>query len=61
LEELETGLLRLLAEGSTNHEIAEKLQISDESVDRHLAGLFAKIGASSRADATAVALKGGLM
>ena len=58
LADSETALLRLLTEGLTNREIAEE---SEESVAKQLAEIFTKIGASSRADATAVALMGSLV
>jgi DNA-binding CsgD family transcriptional regulator len=59
--ESEMALLRLLAQGMTNREIAQELQLAEESVTRQLAELFVKIGASSRADATAIALMGKLV
>ena len=61
LADEESALLRLMANGYTNSEIAEELGSTEESVVRQLAELFAKIGASSRADATAVALMGNLV
>lgn len=61
LGDTEIGLLRLLTEGRTNREIAAELGTSEESVARQLTELFLKIGASSRADATAVALMGKLV
>jgi DNA-binding NarL/FixJ family response regulator/tetratricopeptide (TPR) repeat protein len=57
----ETGLLRLLTEGRTNREIAEELDTTEAVVSRQLGELFVKIGASSRADATFVALINGLV
>jgi len=56
LVDAETGLLRLLTEGRTNREIADELDTTEAAVSRQLAELFVKIGASSRADAAAVAL-----
>jgi len=56
LADVETGLLHLLTEGRTNREIAEELNATEAAVSRRLAELFVKIGASSRAEATAVAL-----
>jgi DNA-binding NarL/FixJ family response regulator len=56
LADLETGLLHLLTEGRTNREIAAELGTTEGAVSRQLAELFVKIGASSRADAAAVAL-----
>ena len=61
LADAETRLLQLLTEGRTNREIAEELDSTEESVTQQLAELFTKIGASSRADATAVALIGKLV
>ena len=61
LADRDTALLQLLAEGRTNREIAEELGSTEESVVRQLAELFAKIGASSRADATSAAFMGKLV
>ena len=57
-----TALLWLLIEGRTNHEIAAELGMDEDAVVRRLAGLFAKIGVSSRGDAAAFAFReeGGL-
>ncbi len=48
-------LLRSLVQGKTNREIAEELGIEEHVVTRRLGELFARIGASSRAEATAFA------
>jgi DNA-binding NarL/FixJ family response regulator len=56
LTRAETALLRLLTEGRTNREIAYELGMTEEATARQLAELYIKIGASSRADATAAAL-----
>jgi DNA-binding NarL/FixJ family response regulator len=61
LVETETSLLRKLTEGRTNDEIAAELGTTEDEVVRRLAQLFAKLGASSRADATAFALMRGLV
>ena len=61
LSESELRLLRLLTQGRSNRELAEELAESEENVVRQLAELYVKIGASSRADATAVALMGKLV
>jgi DNA-binding NarL/FixJ family response regulator len=50
------GVLRLLAGGKTNGEIAEELYVSVRTVERHVANIYAKIGARGRANATAYAL-----
>ena len=53
----EAEVLRLVAAGKTNREIADDLVISQHTVARHLQNLFAKIDVSSRAAATAFAFK----
>ena len=51
----EAEVLRLVAAGKTNRDIAVELVISEHTVGRHLQNLFAKIDVSSRAAATAFA------
>jgi DNA-binding CsgD family transcriptional regulator len=51
----ELDVLRLVAAGETNKAIAARLVISERTVDRHVSNIFAKVGASSRAGATAYA------
>jgi DNA-binding CsgD family transcriptional regulator len=53
----EVEVLRLVAEGRTNREIAKALTLSDHTVRRHLQNIFNKIGVSSRAAATAFAFQ----
>ena len=53
----ESQVLRLVASGNSNREIASALVISERTVDRHVSNLFAKLGVSSRAAATAYAYK----
>jgi DNA-binding CsgD family transcriptional regulator len=57
LELADTGLLRLLMEGRTNKEIAEEIGESEDLVVRRLGEMFARIGASSRAEATVFAFR----
>jgi DNA-binding NarL/FixJ family response regulator len=57
LDESDLELLRPMIEGLTNREIAERLELEEEIVARRLAEIFAKIGASSRAEATAFAFR----
>jgi DNA-binding NarL/FixJ family response regulator len=51
----ETEVLRLVAAGHTNREIAEALVISEKTVERHLSNIFTKLGVANRAAATAYA------
>jgi pimeloyl-ACP methyl ester carboxylesterase/DNA-binding CsgD family transcriptional regulator len=60
LTERETQLLRLVAAGHTNKEIAAELSVTVNTVERHLVNIYSKIGARGRADATAYALKNNL-
>lgn len=60
LTDREVELLGLLATGKTNREIATDLFISEKTVARHVSNIFNKLGVSSRAAATAYALKHGL-
>ena len=53
----ELEILRVLATGKSNREIAALLVISDHTVRRHLQNIFVKIGVSSRAAATAFAYR----
>jgi len=61
LSESELGVLRLLAEGATNKEVAERLFWSEATVKRKVADILAKLGASNRAQATAEAVRRGLI
>jgi DNA-binding NarL/FixJ family response regulator len=54
-EGADTALLRSLVQGKTNREIGEELGMDEQAVTRRLGELFARIGASSRAEATAFA------
>jgi DNA-binding CsgD family transcriptional regulator len=55
LTERELQVLRLLAIGTTNRAIAGELVVAQKTVDRHVSNIFAKLGVSSRAAATAYA------
>jgi DNA-binding CsgD family transcriptional regulator len=56
----ELEVLRLVALGRTNREIAAELGISDRTVDRHVSNVYGKLDVSSRAAATAFAYEHGL-
>jgi DNA-binding CsgD family transcriptional regulator len=51
----ELEVIRALAAGRTNREIAANLGISERTVDRHVSNIFTKLDVSSRAAATAFA------
>ncbi|HYF11231.1 MAG TPA: LuxR C-terminal-related transcriptional regulator, partial [Actinomycetota bacterium] len=53
----EVEVLRLVAEGKTNRDIAVELVISEHTVGRHLQNMYAKLGISTRAAATAYAFE----
>jgi two-component system, NarL family, response regulator NreC len=61
LSERETDVLRLIALGHTNAEIAEKLFISVRTVETHRAHIQQKLGVSSRAELVRCALSRGLV
>ena len=56
----ELEVLRLLAQGETNAQIAAALGISVHTVERHVVNLYRKIDARGRADATAYAVRRGI-
>ena len=60
LSRRELEVLRLLASGDTNAEIAGRLGLSVHTVERHVANVYRKIDARGRADATAYAVRRGL-
>ena len=53
----ELDVLRLVAAGRTNRDIAAELVISEHTVGRHLQNIFTKLGVSSRAAAAAFAVE----
>lgn len=57
----EVEVLRLLARGVPNREIAQRLVISRKTAGNHVEHIYAKIGASNRATASLFAVKHGLM
>jgi predicted ATPase/DNA-binding CsgD family transcriptional regulator len=57
----EAEVLRLVATGLTNAEVAEKLFLSSRTVDWHLSSIYRKLGLHSRAEATRFAAQHGLL
>ena len=57
----ELSTLRLIADGRSNKEIANELEISERTVKTHLGHLFAKLGVTSRTEAVKIAMRRGLV
>ncbi|MFD9699692.1 helix-turn-helix transcriptional regulator [Lentzea sp. NPDC059081] len=57
----ERDVLGLVASGRTNREVGEELYISEKTVSVHLSRIMAKLGASRRAEAVAIAYDRGLL
>jgi DNA-binding CsgD family transcriptional regulator len=57
----EADVLRLLGEGRSNKSIARALSISPKTVDHHVSSVINKMGATSRGQAVALALRQGLL
>ncbi len=57
----ELEVLRLVADGKTDKEIAEVLVISPRTANRHIANIFLKIDVTSRAAAAAYAIRNRLV
>jgi DNA-binding NarL/FixJ family response regulator len=61
LTEREREVLGLLADGLSNAAIAEQLTVSVHTVRNHIANLSAKLGAHSKLEALAIAVREGLL
>jgi DNA-binding NarL/FixJ family response regulator len=57
----EQEVLKLVAEGYTNKQIAEALVISDKTVERHRANILEKLGMRDRVELTRYAIRHGLI
>jgi DNA-binding NarL/FixJ family response regulator len=61
LSEREVSVLRLVAVGRANKEIARKLSVSEDTVKAHLKSIFAKLDVSDRTEAVTHAVKRGII
>ncbi len=61
LTEREVRVLRLVAAGMSNRQIAEELHLSEKTVANHLTHIFNKILCENRAAAAAFAIRHGLV
>ena len=57
LSDRQLAILRLVADGLTSKAIATRLEIGPDGVNAHLRTIFSKLGASSRSEAVAIALR----
>jgi len=57
----ERGVLRLVAAGQSNRQIADTLSIAERTVKFHVTAIFNKLGADNRAQAVAIAADRGLL
>ncbi len=61
LTERETEVLRLMARGQSNKQIARSLHISEKTVKTHVSNILSKLGVQSRTQATLYAIRIGLV
>jgi DNA-binding NarL/FixJ family response regulator len=61
LTDRQVEVLRLLAAGMSNRDIAERLVISSRTAEHHVQDIYLKIGASTRAAAALFAMEHGLL
>jgi DNA-binding NarL/FixJ family response regulator len=57
----ETEVVKLVAEGLSNRQIAEELVISEKTVQRHRANIMKKLGMHDRVELTRYAIRSGLV
>lgn len=60
LSEREVDVLRLIARGFTNADIAAQLHLSEGTVRNHVSAIFAKLGVADRTQAAVIAIQHGL-
>src|SRR5208283_1648626 len=61
LSEREIEVLRLIAAGNANKEIAAQLDLAEDTVKRHVTNILSKLGANDRTHAVTIGLKRGII
>ena len=61
LSPLEVRVLRLIAEGNSNKEIAARLAVTEDSVKGHVRNILSKLGANDRTHAAMIGIKRGII
>jgi len=61
LTEREVDVLRLIASGNSNKQIADRLSIGEATVKSHVTNILSKLGANDRAHAVTIGLKRGII
>ena len=61
LSPLEVRVLRLIADGNSNKEIATLLSVTEDSVKGHVRNILSKLGANDRTHATMIGIKRGII
>jgi len=61
LSDREIAVLRLVAAGNANKEVAARLSVSEDTVKRHVTNILAKLEANDRTHAVTIALKRGII
>ena len=56
----EQQVASLVSQGLTNRRIAQRLHVTDKTVEMHLSNIFAKLGVSTRTETAAAVIRGGL-
>jgi DNA-binding NarL/FixJ family response regulator len=54
-------VLRLIAEGNSNKEIAARLSVTEDSVKGHVRNILSKLGANDRTHAAMIGIKRGII
>ena len=55
------SVLRLIADGNSNKEIAALLSVTEDSVKGHVRNILSKLGANDRTHAVTIAVKRGII